>query len=97
MQAAESITAKTDERMGATDALVKFATGLRYDAIPDAVRHAARRHSLDTVGAILACYDPKADGDEDGPWRHHPHQYTCFAVKDLETTRADCAGVGATT
>ncbi len=54
MQAAESITAKTDERMGATDALVKFATGLRYDAIPDAVRHAARRHSLDTVGAILA-------------------------------------------
>ena len=40
--------------VGATEALVRFASGLRYDDIPDAALHAARRHSLDTIGAILA-------------------------------------------
>ena len=52
--AAERTTAKRGTDIGATQALAKFASGLRYDAIPEAVRHAARRHCLDTIGAILA-------------------------------------------
>ena len=52
--AAERTTANSNAEMGATEALVKFASGLRYEAIPESARHAARRHSLDTVGAILA-------------------------------------------
>lgn len=52
--AAERTTARRDAEMGATQALVKFASGLRYDAIPDAARHAAKRHCLDTIGAVLA-------------------------------------------
>ena len=39
---------------GATDALVSFVTALRYDALPDEVRHYARRHLLDTVGVMIA-------------------------------------------
>lgn len=55
MQAAvERTTAGTVAEIGATEALVRFASGLRYDDIPEAARHAARRHCLDTVGAILA-------------------------------------------
>ncbi len=55
MQAAvERTTARRDADIGATQALARFASRLRYDAIPDAARHAARRHCLDTVGAILA-------------------------------------------
>jgi len=42
------------------------------------------RHYFD-CGAILACYDPAADGDElAGGWKHHPNQYVYFAVADLE-------------
>src|SRR4051812_24409031 len=39
---------------GATDALVRFVDKLRYDALPDEVRHYARRHLLDTVGVMIA-------------------------------------------
>jgi 2-methylcitrate dehydratase PrpD len=39
---------------GATDALVAFASTLRYDALSDEVRHYARRHLLDTVGVMIA-------------------------------------------
>ncbi len=39
---------------GATDALVKFTNGLRYDALPQDARHYARRHLLDTVGVMIA-------------------------------------------
>ena len=38
----------------ATDALVAFAHALRYDALPDEVRHYAKRHLLDTVGVMIA-------------------------------------------
>lgn len=39
-------------------------------------------------GAILACYEPVADGDAlaDG-WRHHENQYLYFSVADLEAAR----------
>jgi 2-methylcitrate dehydratase PrpD len=39
---------------GATDALVGFATSLRYEALSDEVRHYTRRHLLDTVGVMIA-------------------------------------------
>src|SRR5262249_57384045 len=39
---------------GAPDALVGFASGLRYEALDAEVRHYARRHLLDTVGVMIA-------------------------------------------
>ena len=51
------------------------------------------RHYFDCRGTILACYDPVADGDENGDdigestgkgWRPHFNQYIYFAVADLE-------------
>jgi 2-methylcitrate dehydratase PrpD len=42
------------ETAGATDALVRFVDGLRFDALGDEVRHYARRHLLDTVGVMIA-------------------------------------------
>lgn len=50
----QQTAAKAETGLGATEALVKFASGLRFEDIPEAAVHAARRHSLDTVGAILA-------------------------------------------
>src|SRR5262249_21070889 len=48
------------------------------------------------LGAILACYDPVADGDKLGDgWRVHTHQYFYFAVDDLERTRAAAERAGA--
>jgi len=47
--------------------------------------------------AILACYDPAADGDPVGDgWRHHPSQYLYFSVEDLEAARRRCEAAGAT-
>ena len=47
-------------------------------------------------GAILACYDPIADGDPpEQAWRHHSNQYVYFSVDDLETTRTVCIDAGA--
>jgi 2-methylcitrate dehydratase PrpD len=39
---------------GATDQIVQFTGALRYDALPEDVRHYARRHLLDTVGVMIA-------------------------------------------
>lgn len=53
------------------------------------------RHYFDCGGAILACYDPVADGDgAQHGWRFHPFQYLYFAVADLETalSRVQAAG-----
>lgn len=47
-------------------------------------------------GAILACYDPSADGDDLGEgWRHHPLQYLYFSVDDLTAAHAACVAAGA--
>jgi predicted enzyme related to lactoylglutathione lyase len=49
------------------------------------------------AGAILACYDPAADGDAVGDgWRHHELQYLYFSVDDLEGARQRCEAAGAT-
>ena len=53
------------------------------------------RHYFDCGGTLLACYDPKADGDggqED--WRFHPSQYLYFAVPDLEAVLARVQSAG---
>ena len=39
---------------GATDAIVRFVSGVRHDALPDDVRHYATRHFLDSVGVMIA-------------------------------------------
>ncbi len=43
-----------DETTGATRRLAGFAAGLRDEDLDAAVRHAAKRHILDTLGACLA-------------------------------------------
>jgi catechol 2,3-dioxygenase-like lactoylglutathione lyase family enzyme len=48
-------------------------------------------------GAILACYDPVADGDRMGEgWRQHDNQIAYFSVDDLEEAHraAKAAGAG---
>ena len=39
---------------GASDALIDFVSGLRFDTLSDEVRHYARRHLMDTVGVMIA-------------------------------------------
>jgi 2-methylcitrate dehydratase PrpD len=43
-----------DAAAGATDALTRFVSGLRFDALDHEVRHYARRHLMDTVGVMIA-------------------------------------------
>ncbi len=43
------------------------------------------RHYFNLGGVILACYDPKADGDENTTgWSFHENQYIYIAVNNLE-------------
>lgn len=43
------------------------------------------RHYFNLEGTILACYDAKADGDDDNPiWKVHFNQYVYIAVDNLE-------------
>lgn len=45
------------------------------------------RHYFNLEGTILACYDPKADGDDGDPqWKMHDNQYIYIAVDNLEET-----------
>jgi 2-methylcitrate dehydratase PrpD len=39
---------------GATEAIVRFVSNIRYAALPGEVRHYAKRHFLDTIGVMLA-------------------------------------------
>ncbi len=45
------------------------------------------RHYFNLSGVILACYDPKADGDVQGKWNFHENQYIYVAVADIEKIR----------
>lgn len=57
-------------------------------------RVSAGRHYFDCGGTILACFDPRADGD---PWDAQPNpDHVYFAVSDLDATweRARRAGCG---
>ena len=52
MSHAEAVT--LHPAAGATDTIVRFASGLRYADLADEVRYYARRHLLDTVGVMIA-------------------------------------------
>ena len=44
------------------------------------------RHYFDLDGTILACYDPKADGDDNNPtWTHHFNQYIYISTENLDS------------
>lgn len=57
------------------------------------VRVSGGRHYFDCGGVILACLDPRADGDDDAVRPNADWLY--FAVDDLEAVRARCAHAGA--
>lgn len=43
------------------------------------------RHYFKIGDVILACYDPKADGDDASPkWKKHANEYIYFSVNNLE-------------
>ncbi|MEM7204064.1 MAG: VOC family protein [Planctomycetota bacterium] len=46
------------------------------------------RHYFDCGGTILACFDPRADGDDHDPTPNPDHVY--FAVDDLEAAFMRC-------
>ncbi len=50
------------------------------------------RHYFDCEGTILACFDPRADGD---PWDAAPNpDHVYFAVTDLEAAFRRCGDAG---
>jgi len=51
------------------------------------------RHYFDCGGTILACFDPRADGDDYEPAPNPEWLY--LAVDDLEATHAACRAAGA--
>lgn len=60
----------------------------------DGMRVSNGRHYFDCGGTILACFDPRADGD---PYDAKPNpEWLYFAVDDIEATFAACKRAGAT-
>ena len=57
------------------------------------IRVSPGRHYFDCEGTILACYDPRADGDESDARPNPEHLY--FAVDDLEQVYRLAQTVGA--
>lgn len=51
------------------------------------IRVSPGRHYFNLGGTILACYDPKADGDKQGNWKFHENQYIYISVSNLESVR----------
>ena len=51
------------------------------------------RHYFDCDGTILACFDPRADGDDYDP-KPNP-EWLYFAVENVEATWEACAKAGA--
>lgn len=51
------------------------------------------RHYFDCGGTILACFDPRADGDDHEPTPNPEWLY--FAIDDLDATHAACRTAGA--
>ncbi len=64
------------------------------------IRVSPGRHYFNLGGTVLACYDPKTDGDEYGDgWKFHKNQYIYIAVDDLQNVyekmkHSDCKYVG---
>ena len=57
------------------------------------IRVSDGRHYFDCDGTILACYDPRADGDGYDPTPNPELLY--MAVDDIEATHAACKDAGA--
>ena len=57
------------------------------------VRVSGGRHYFDCGGTILACFDPRADGDDYAPQPNPEWLY--FAVDDITATHATCVKAGA--
>lgn len=67
-----------------------------YEAVlgQKGIRISPGRHYFDCDGVILACFDPRADGD---PWNATPlPEWLYIAVDDLESTHQACVRAGAT-
>lgn len=60
----------------------------------DGMRVSGGRHYFDCAGTILACFNPRADGD--GYDATPNPEWLYFAVDDLEATYAACQQAGAT-
>jgi predicted enzyme related to lactoylglutathione lyase len=59
----------------------------------DGVQVSPGRHYFGCGGVIIACFDPRADGD---PWDAKPNpDHVYFAVPDLEGTLQRARGAGA--
>ena len=50
----QPLARQSQDRAGPTDQIISFAAGLNWPALDSAVRHAAKRHFLDTVGVTIA-------------------------------------------
>lgn len=60
----------------------------------DGMRISGGRHYFDCGGTILACFDPRGDGD---PYDATPNpEWLYFAVDYIESTYAACERAGAT-
>lgn len=58
----------------------------------DGERVSPGRHYFDCGGTILACFDPRADGDS---WDAKPNpDHVYFAVDDLEAAHERCRAAG---
>ena len=77
--------------VGDIDAATRF-----YGAIlaTSGKRVSPGRHYFDCEGTILACYDPRADGDHHSARPNQDHIY--LAVDDLEAAQARCRAAKAT-
>ncbi|WP_258104431.1 VOC family protein [Marinoscillum sp. MHG1-6] len=65
----------------------------------EGIRVSPGRHYFNIGGTILACYDPKSDGDDVGAWKFHENQYIYICVSDLKSVRdkmktLDCRSIG---
>ncbi len=56
------------------------------------VRVSDGRHYFDCGGVILACFDPRADGDDHDPTPNSEWLY--FSVEDIESTHATLKSAG---
>lgn len=64
---------------------IEIATNFYRDLLGDPGRRVSPgRHYFDCGGVILACFDPRADGDGFDASPNPDHLY--FAVKDLDAT-----------
>jgi uncharacterized glyoxalase superfamily protein PhnB len=60
----------------------------------DGMRVSRGRHYFDLGGTILACYDPKADGDDTFDWKFHENQYVYISTNNLREVYQSVMEVG---